>query len=136
MKEVKQAKFLGEYFSCNLEDSIHQTVLKRIGSAKQSIFEIRAVIEDKRSKQLGGINLAFDIWEASVIPMLAYNSETWSIIPKKTIKVLNDLFNLFYRKIFKIGNGSPITNFYWQCAAFKVEFIILQRKLNFQVKQI
>ena len=63
--------------------------------------------------------------------MLAYNSETWGKIPRKTLKALNDLFSLFYRKIFRIRNGSPITNFYWQCVTLKVEMIILQRKLNF-----
>ena len=47
------------------------------------------------------------------------------------MKVLTDLFNLFYRSIFRIGNGSPVTNFYWQCGTLKVEYMILQRKLNF-----
>ena len=42
-----------------------------------------------------------------------------------------NIFNDFYRKIFRIGTGSPISFFYWECSTLKVEFLILQRKLNF-----
>ena len=83
MKEVKLLKFLGDYLSFSLEDSVHQTVMKRLGVAKQAIFEIRAVIEDRRASTIGGINIAFKIWEASVLTMLAFNSETWISIPQK-----------------------------------------------------
>ena len=81
MKEVKAIKFLGDYVSHSLEDSVHQTVSKRIGIARQSIYEIRAVVEDARSKTLGGINVAFTIWSVAVIPMLLWNAETWTNIP-------------------------------------------------------
>ena len=46
----------------------------------------RAVIEDRRASTIGGINIAFEIWEASVLSMLAFNSETWINIPKKRLK--------------------------------------------------
>ena len=98
---------------------------------KQSIFEIRAIIEDSRASEIGGMNLAFEIWEAAVIPMLFYNSGSWTNISGKTMKVLNNIFNSFYRVIFRIGAGCPIPNFYWQCGTWKAEFFILQRKLNF-----
>ena len=42
MKETKALKYLGDFLSYDLEDSIHQTVLKRIGIAKHTINEIRA----------------------------------------------------------------------------------------------
>ena len=67
---------------------------------KQSIFEIRAIIEDSRASEIGGMNLAFEIWEAAVIPMLFYNSGSWTNISGKTMKVLNNIFNSFYRVIF------------------------------------
>ena len=44
MTEVNLIKYLGDQLSFSLEDSVHQTVMKRIGTVKQSIFEIRAVI--------------------------------------------------------------------------------------------
>ena len=77
------------------------------------------------------MNLFFEIWEASVLSMLTFNAETWINIPRKTIKVLNDLVNSFYRSIFRIGTGCPVVNFYWQCGSLKITNYILQKKLNF-----
>ena len=131
MQEVNIIKYLGDYLSVSLEDSVYQTVLKRAGIVKQSIYEIRAIIEDRRANQIGGINLAFEMWDAAVIPMLFFNSESWTNMSRKTFKVINSLFNSFYRVIFRIGTGCPIPNFYWQCGTMKAEFYILQRKLNF-----
>ena len=99
--EVSMFKFLGDFISNSLEDSIYQTVKRRVAIARLAVYEIRTVIEDRRSKCLGGINLAFDLFNASVISMVLYNSETWgSDISKRTLKVLDDLFHLFFRVIF------------------------------------
>ena len=112
MKEVKVMKFLGDYICNSIEDSVHQTVSKRIGIAKQAVYEIRAIIEDRRAGCIGGINLAFDIFNASVVTMVLHNCETWGKVPKKSLKMLNDLFLLFFRSVFRIGVGTPIVNFY------------------------
>ena len=112
MKEVEKLKFLGDIISHSPEESIHDTVLKRQGIVKQSIIEIRTLIEDRRASSIGGINLAFSLWE-TVVSSLLYNSETWLRIPKKTMKVLKDIFNTFYSTIFRIGKGTPIIYYYW-----------------------
>ena len=96
MEEVKTIKYLGDRISNSLQESIHQTVMKRIGLAKQAVYEIRAIIEDRRAHCIGGINLAFEIFNVSVLTMIFYNSETWDFIPKKTYKVLDDLFLHFF----------------------------------------
>merc|ERR1711954_195883 len=87
MTESEEIKYLGEIITNSLEESIHKTVMKHIGIAKQAVYEIRAVIEDKRSRTIGGMNLAFEIFNAPVVSMLIHNSETWCSIPKKTHKV-------------------------------------------------
>ena len=92
MKEVKVLKFLGDHISYNLEDSVHQNVLKRIGIAKYAIMEIRTVIEDTRADKLGSLNVAFNIFELAIVPMVCYNCEAWMCIGRKTIKVLDELF--------------------------------------------
>ena len=46
MVEAKQIKYLGDFLTNDLSDSVHQTVMKRIGLAKKTILEIRSVIED------------------------------------------------------------------------------------------
>ena len=63
--------------------------------------------------------------------MLFHNSESWTNMAVKTMKIIDSLFNTFYRVIFHIGAGCPIPNFYWQCGTWKAQFFILQRKLNF-----
>ena len=88
-------------------------------------------MEDCRDINIGSINIAFDIWELSVLPMLLHNSECWMRISKKTLKILSDLFLLFFRTIFRIGSGCPIVNFYWQSGSLKVEHLILQKKMLF-----
>ena len=131
MQEVKETKYLGFVISTNNNDSIHKTVTKRIGLAKQAVLEIRTIIEDSRASRLGGINVAFQLWESCVLSFLLYSSETWDHIPKKTIRVLNDYFNYFFRKIFRICSGAPIPNFYWQTGFLKAGNMILQKKLLF-----
>ena len=131
MKEVKALKCLGDHVSNSLEESVHLTVTKRLGIARQAIYEIRAIIEDRRAEGIGGMNLAFEIFHSSVLGMILHNCESWCSIPKKTIKVLDNLFLLFFRTIFRIGIGTPIVNFFWETATVKPKFQILQRKLNF-----
>ena len=131
MEEAKALKYLGDYVSFDLTDSVHQTVLKRVSIVKHAMYEIRAVIEDPRAEKLGAIDLAFSIWETAVIPMLLHNADTWLDISKKTIKVLDNLFHSFCQKIFRVGVGCPIPSYYWQSGSKKFSILILQKKLNF-----
>ena len=94
-------KILGDCMSSTLKESIHNTVLKGLGIVKRTIIEIRMIIEDTRASKIGGINLAFTLWNSTVVPSLLYNVETWIEIPKKTIILLQNLFNYFYFCILK-----------------------------------
>ena len=131
MKEVKVLKYLGENLSYNLEESVHQTVVKRVAIAKHAVFEIRSVIEDTQSEVMGSVNVAFMIWETAIIPMLLFNSECLVRMGKKTLKILDDLFHTFCRAIFRVGTGCPIPSYYWESASLKMSNLILQRQLNF-----
>ena len=84
MNELTSVRYLGDFLCATLEESVHKTVLHRIGIAKKSIFDIRSTIEDKRAECLGGFNLALDIWTAAVESMLWNNAETWTPVQKKT----------------------------------------------------
>ena len=131
MEEMNEMKFLGDYLCVDLEESVHKTVVKRAGMAKMAINEIRTVIEDTRASQLGGINLAFTLWNSAIVPSLLWNSETWTNIKPKTMKVLNDIFNQFYRSILRISKGCPKVNLYWQTGSYLPQNLILKNKLNF-----
>ena len=75
MKQVKVEKYLGDFLSHSLEDSVAETVKRRKGQVVQSIVDIRNIIDDCRSQVVGGIVSGIDMWEMAVIPFLLYNSE-------------------------------------------------------------
>ena len=131
MKEEEATKYLGDFITVSLEESIHETVTKRIGLARHSIYELRNIIEDTRAEKIGGINLAFEIFDSSIVSSLLLNCETWYHIQKKTIRVINSFISSFYNCIFRIGSGSPIANYYWQVASLLPVNIILQRQILF-----
>ena len=131
LKEVEEIKFLGDYLCNSLGEAVHKTVMKRLGMAKQAIYEIRTVVEDKRARSIGGINLAFDLWSSSVIPMILYNGETWTEVLPKTFKVLNDLFLSFLHITFRIGTGCPKVILFWDSASWKAHHHLIQMKLLF-----
>ena len=131
MKEVKVLQYLGESLSINLEDSVHQTVVRRVAVARHAIFEIRTVIEDTRANSLGALNTAFHIWQAGILPMILFSSECWISISKKTLRLLDGLFHSFCQAIFRVKVGCPTPSFYIESASIKFAYLILERKLNF-----
>ena len=131
MPQAETLKYLGDWISFDLPQSVHQTVLKRLGVAKLAIYEIRSVVEDRRAEVLGGITVGLAIWEASVEPMLYHNAETWQSISDKTLKILKDLYLCFFRCLFRLGAGAPGLNYFWQCSILTPDTVILKMKLNF-----
>ena len=131
MKVAKDIKYLGDYLSNDLSESVHITVVKRLGLAKHSAYEIRAVIEDSRANKLGGINIGLKIFESSILSFLFHNSETWMDIPKKTVVLLDKFYNNFFRLMFRVCTGCPSPNFFWQTGFLRAENLILQKKLLF-----
>ena len=131
MQETKHVKYLGDMVSFDNNESIHETVKRRIGLAKFSVIELRTLIEDTRASKNGGINIAFDIFNAAIIPSILYNRETWINIPKKTLKILEDFFNSFFQTILRCSTGTPKPSFYWQTGSIRVENLLLQKKMNF-----
>ena len=91
MKLVEGDKYLGDQLNINVTESINATVRRRKGLAAHSAFEARAVIDDARAEVVGGLTVAFSIWEMAVIPSLLHNAETWGDISKKAIKQLDKL---------------------------------------------
>ena len=113
MRETNALKYLGDFISINLEESVHETVTRRIAIAKRTTLDIRAVIEDTRAEKLGAMSLAFELWSQSVSPMIYCNAESWISVPKKTLRVLDGLFQDFSQKIWRVCSRSPIPNSYW-----------------------
>ena len=132
MSQVKSEKYLGIWLSETAADSVSITVNKRIGVATRTIFEIRSIIEDCRAEKIGGILLAFQLFEAWLIPSLLYGFEALSPIPKSSLKKLNDLSNKFLKVILGLGNkGNHTGAMYWMTGVMLMDNRILYRKAEF-----
>ena len=130
MSCVPEAKLLGDWISDQgLSKSAEVTVRKRKGMAIASIYEIRTVVEDCRSNILGGLSTGLDLWESAVVPMLLFNSETWTSISSSTLETLENIQKRFYRCLLAVGSGCPIPSLYWETGGTLMKYRILQRKL-------
>ena len=89
------------------------------------------MINDCRAHVTGKLKSGIDLWETSVIPMLLYNAETWQDINKTTVEQLEKLQVKFLRSLFSVGSGCPLPLLYSQTGTLRMEFRILEKKVNF-----
>ena len=97
----------------------------------QTIFDIRAVIDDCRSHVTGAIITGLEIWEMAAIPFLLNNCDSWTGIDESTITELDKLQNLFYRVLLQVPVGCPTPMLYWDCGGLLMENSILRTKMLF-----
>ena len=83
------------------------TVAERLGKIKAGIREIISVVDDFRAQMIGGSLGAFDLWEASVLPALIYNSEQWIGINQKTVDILDECQRYFVRMLLRVPESTP-----------------------------
>ena len=72
-----QEGYLGDQLGMSVSESVTLTLKRRIGLAKRSIYEIKSIVEDPRSKVAGRITTGLMLWESCVVPMLYHYSSTW-----------------------------------------------------------
>ena len=131
MKQVQIKRYLGCQLSGSVGQSVSATVSKRIGVANKAIYEARSVVEDSRAMAVGGLSLGFQIWEQSVVPMLYFGSETWSEVPRKTMKALDKISLTQMRVTLGIGTGKGfiIPCLYFECGILLAKYRILLQQL-------
>ena len=84
MKMVNSEKYLGDYLSHTLAESVDVTVNKRKGLVIKLIHEIRTVVDDFRANTAGGLITGLEIWSLSVLPFLLANSGAMLIASRGT----------------------------------------------------
>ena len=132
MKMVETYSYLGEVISEEgVGDSALKTVSKRCGIAYKAIFEIKAIIEDTRSKVPGAFMTAEMIWKLSVLPALLNSAECWTDLPKQALDKLNRLQETYYQVILNCPVTSPKPGLYWFTGGMMMMNHIIQRKLLF-----
>ena len=58
----------------------------QVWALQPALSDIRAVVEDCRSRVCGGLKASIDIWELAVLPKLLFNSVTWLNISETTVQ--------------------------------------------------
>ena len=107
MKELKEEKWLGDYFGGGLKESARMTIKKREGKIRRASYEIINLVKDYRAQRIGGFMTGLVLWETCVIPSLIYNCSTWVGIGKEEIKLLNGIQDYFLRMLWGTGPGAP-----------------------------
>ena len=131
MKIRESEKYLGDYVSYSLSDSVFKTVQRRKGLAKRLTSEIKVTIEDIRCNTVGGLVAGLTIWNMAVVPFLFNNSDCWMEIPKKAINILESIQNSFFTALFGTAKSCPIPIYYWDTGILSVENFIIKKKLLF-----
>ena len=122
-------RYLGDFISSSLQESVFQTIQRRRGLVLKLINEIRVTIKDCRSNSLGGLLVGLEIWRKAVIPYLFNNSATWMEIPKKAHNLLNSITSSFFRALFTAAKGTPLTMYYWDTKSLLIENFLMMKKL-------
>ena len=132
MKQKEKEKYLGDYLhGGGLAASARATVEARAKALRSGAVEVRAVVEDCRSRCLGGLEVGLEIFEMAYIPALLNNAQTWIDIDKKTIEKLEDIQDNFLRILLATPASTPKAALAWDCGALRIKFRIIQMKMNF-----
>ena len=132
MVQKQKEKYLGDFLhGGGLAASVRSTVDARAMSLRTGAVEVRAIIEDCRSRCLGGLEVGLEIFEMAYIPALMNNAQTWVEIDEETIGKLDDLQCNFLRILLATPASTPRAALAWDCGMLKMKYRIMQMKLNF-----
>ena len=131
MKEGTGEKYLGDVMKNNLSESVHETIKRRVAIGNKLVYDIRRVVDDKRSNAINGLVLAFDIFEGAVVPMLLSNAECFEKINSRTLKMLDRLQLRYLRLVLAVGTSCPIVMLLTQTASLLFSNRIWLRKCLF-----
>ena len=121
MKQKQKEKYLGDFLHVDGNGaSVTATVNDRAGRIVTGMYDIRHVIENCRSNQLGSLKAGIHMWETAYIPSLLNNCKTWVELPVATLNKLEDLQNQFYRIILNCPRSTPKPALIWELGGGKL----------------
>ena len=97
-----------------LTNCVYETILNRKGKISSATNEIIVVINNWRSTFSGGMESAILMWEQCIIPSLLNGCGNWTKMCEKSVKILNDIQNLFLLKALQMGQGTRKVALLWE----------------------
>ena len=106
-----------------------KTVENREGKLKAACREIANVVNDWRSRAVGGMEAALQLWEACIVPSLLHGAGTWVDMAAATELKLNKIQNWFVRLVLQVGPGAPLAGLLWDSCLLDMGFRVWREKL-------
>ena len=132
MKEKQKEKYLRDFIHNEGNSaSAEATVTDRYGRILVGALEIRHIVENSRSQQVGGIKAGMHLWETAYIPSLLNNCQTWVEISEETVEKLEELQNKFFRSLLSVPRTTPKPALIWEMGGLKMKWRIIEKKLTF-----
>ena len=127
---VDKFKWLGQILSSRgLSDSAAETVAAREGKIKGACLEITMIVNDWRSRMVGGMETALLFWEACCIPSLLHGAGTLVDISETTIKKLNQIQCWYLRLALQVGQGAPRASLLWDNQVLDMQLRIWKEQI-------
>ena len=120
--------YLGDVLGSNASDSVSLPIKRRTGLIKKTIFEIKSIVEDTRSRVTGGIETGILLWNSFVLPYMLWNSGSWLQIRQRDVDSLVKLQNLFLGQLLLIQK-CPSLLMMWNLGIEPIHQWILWEKL-------
>ena len=125
-------KYLGDLIhEKGCEQSIKETVKKRIQGLISKADEIIQIAESPIMGGLGNSTIAFRLFEATIIPALLHNAESWIGITDKIIKDLQDFQDKFVRKVLRLPKSTTKALYQWDSGMLSMKWRVALKKLLF-----
>ena len=125
-------KYLGDLIhEKGCVQSIKETVKKRIQGLISKSDEIIQLAESPIMGGLGNSTVAFRLFEATIIPALLHNAESWIGITDSIIKDLQNFQDKFIRKVLRLPKSTTKALYQWDSGMLSMKWRIAKRKLLF-----
>ena len=125
-----QFKWLGQVLSSGgLSESVTATIEDREGKIRGACLEIGQIVNDWRSQAVGGMDTALLLWETCCIPSLLHGAGTWTDITAAAEKKLNTIQRWYFRLIYQIGPGAPLSSLLWDSITLDMKFRVWIEKI-------
>ena len=125
-------KYLGDIISeKGCKDSIKQTIQERIRKLTSRCDDLIQIAE---APIMGGLrkgNVAFNLFEAQIIPALLHNCESWIEIDHKHIELLQKFQERFIRRVLRLPDSTPKAIMEHDTGMWPMEWRIKYKKLLF-----
>jgi hypothetical protein len=132
IKHAGSEKYLGDLVNeLGCKQSIDDTIKERMRKLTSKTNDIIMLADAPIMGADGTSMAAIKLYEATVVPALLFNSESWIGITEAQINELQGFQDKFLRKLLHLPNSTPKTILHWDGEMELMKWRIARQKLFF-----